>query len=358
MVNPQLAIASTQPKFIIPVFWYTKTAPNELFEPSAVSLNEDTAAKYQGTILKAEFVQSADLTKSFVSQFFKPEEDFYKNLFGIKSRGLSTEEKNTNIYLLVVANSNDSSIGASCYKDMIRMVHTFQDLAEYLDIKIFPTTIYGKTYTLKNIEKAIDDLNPLPTDIVIFYYSGHGFRKEENKNGKAIPYQKSRYPFLDFRAKPDDDYNFYSMNLEEINKKLIKKNARFTLVLSDCCNNVPASTNSVGTPIPKPRGSGLDWNEDNLKALFLNPKRTSIMATAADIGQLASSNNAFGGFFSYFFKTSMEDCFTSFKKNVTWDMVMKDAQEQTVYKAQHTYCGKPNICRQYPFYDKMLMSRD
>ena len=359
--TPRSVIGSIPLKFPIPVFWYTKDPPNEFFEPVAVSILEDTAAKYRGKMLKAAFVQSADLKKDFVSQFFTPDEDFYQNLFGIKARGLTAGEKNTNIYLLVVANSNDSSIGSSCYKDMTRMVHTFQDLAEYLDIKIYPTTIFGKTYTLKNIENAIAALHPSANDIVIFYYSGHGFRKEQTANRKPIPYQKSRYPFLDFRAKPDDDYNFYSMNLEDIYKKLDKKNARLTLVLSDCCNNVPGSTNSEGTPIPPPRGSGLDWNEDNLRALFLNPKHTSLMATAADIGQRASSNNAFGGFFSYFFKTSMEDCFTNFKKNVTWDMVMKDAQDQTSYKAQHTYCSKPyipaNICRQNPFYDKVITSQ-
>ena len=190
---------------------------------------------------------------------------------------------------------------------------------------------------------------------MIFYYSGHGFRKVDRPK-PAKPY--SRYPFLDFRAKPDDDYNVYTLNLEDIFETIRKKGARFNLVLSDCCNYLPVSTNSVGTPVPKPRGSGLEWVEDNCRELFLNPRRQSVLATAADIGQLASSNNDFGGFFSYFFETSMETHFSTLKSKVTWEQVLKEAVNQTSIKAKYTYCGKPyipeNICKQSPFYNTVI----
>ena len=344
---------NSKAKFTPPVFWFVKNPIMGIYEPTVVSDTLNNMA----VLIKAEYVQKDDLKQDFVLQFFAEEDAIYKNLFGPRSRGLSEAEKTVKIHLLVVANTNDSAIGASCYKDMTRMVHTFQDLAEFLDIKIYPTTIFGKTYTKKNIEKAIKDLAPGPNDVVIFYYSGHGFRKVDRPK-PAKPY--SRYPFLDFRAKPTDDYNVYSMNMQDIFETIRKKGARLNLVLSDCCNYLPQSTNSIGEPMPKPRGSGLEWVEDNCKTLFLNPDRQSVLATAADVGQFASSNNDFGGFFSYFFKTSMETHFSTLKTNVTWDQVLQEAAKQTDIKAHYTYCSKPyipaNICKQNPFYNKPVIS--
>ena len=131
-------------------------------------------------------------------------------------------------------------------------------------------------------------------------------------------------------------------------------------MISDCCNTVPEARNAVGRPVLQQRGSDLEWNTDNCKALFLNPNPVSLLTTAADLGQKASSNNQFGGFFSYFFKTAMENHFARFVKNVTWDGVMQETTKETIFKANHTYCDKPytdeNICKQNPFY-KMVFGR-
>ena len=67
-------------------------------------------------------------------------------------------------------------------------------------------SISGKTYGKKNAEAAIKKLNPGPNDIVVFYYSGHGFRK-------AGP--NPRFPLIDLRAKPTKPVIFLNpfMNL-------------------------------------------------------------------------------------------------------------------------------------------------
>jgi hypothetical protein len=93
---------------------------------------------------------------------------------------------------------------------------------------------------------------------------------------------------------------------------------------------------------------------ENCISLFLNEKPMSILMTSADIGEKASGNITFGGFFSYYFKVAMENHFSSFKKNVSWEQIMDDARKQTIEKAELTYCDKPyipqNICKQHPFY--------
>jgi hypothetical protein len=345
-----------QTSFTSPVFWATKDPENNFFEPSAVSATDTDTTKYRAQYFKAEYIKNENLPRKFVSRFFGEQEDFYQALFKPRSRGGNEILKKINIYLLVVANTNDTVIGVSCYKDMKRVVSTFQDIAEFLqyniypNINIYPTTIYGRLYNKKYIDSTIKALKPSEDDIVIFYYTGHGFRKANDNR---------TYPYLDFRAKPGDNYNVQSMNLEDIYQAIRKKGAKFNLVLSDCCNNFPGSTNSKGTPIPESRGNGIEWNVDNCVALFQNTKRMSVIATAADVSQLATSNNNFGGFFSYFFKTSMED-HLALNKPVTWSDILKEAKTQTIEKANNTICIEPapgkdygpeNLCKQSPHYD-------
>ena len=80
----------------------------------------------------------------------------------------------------------------------------------------------------------------------------------------------------------------------------------------------------------------------------------SVLATAASSGQLASSNNDFGGFFSFYFKMAMENYSSKLRNNPTWDLILQDTQKQTIFKAKHTYYDKPyipeNVCQQNPDY--------
>ncbi|MBK7558569.1 MAG: hypothetical protein IPI54_09915 [Chitinophagaceae bacterium] len=99
----------------------------------------------------------------------------------------------------------------------------------------------------------------------------------------------------------------------------------------------------------------MSWSTQNCRDLFLNATPTSILAAAAEPGQLATSNKKFGGFFSYFFRSSVESHFSFFKNKVRWEDVFEETKKKTKYKADHTYCSKPyvpaNICNQYPYVD-------
>jgi hypothetical protein len=276
-------------------------------------------------------------------EYFTTGDTFYKNLFETRTRDLSTVEKNTKIILLVVANINEPTIGPSCLKDRDRTIETFTKLADFLKIKLEYKAISGKEYNKQNVEKEIKNLSPRPNDIVVFYYSGHGFRK---------PKDNRRFPYIDLRPKPDNTYMVNSLNMEDIYDSIKKKGARLNLVLSDCCNTEVTASNGIGDPVPRKKGLLMNYNLENCRALFFNPKQISILATAADAGQKATSNNEFGGFFSFYFKASLENQLSFFKKNVTWQGLLEEAKKQTIRKAEHTYCARPiapeNICEQYP----------
>ena len=145
-----------------------------------------------------------------------------------------------------------------------------------------------------------------------------------------------------------------SVNVEDVYTAIRGKGARLNLVISDCCNTNVESSNAVGNAIPAKKGFSMTWNMDNCRALFLIPMPRSILMSAADRGQKAASNNDFGGFFSFFLKSSMEDQLGFFKTNVSWENILSDTKKNTINKAEHTYCDSPyipaNICEQYPIW--------
>lgn len=362
-VNPRIIVGDSKIKFDPPVFLFKYNPISSFMEPAGIisPSEKQNMTMNSTTSFVAELIRNEELNRNFVSQYFSEDEDFYLNLFNAKTKGLTAVEKNMKMYLLVVADTLDKEIGASCSKDMKRVVETFTGLTSFLGIKIFPKTISGKEYSMKNIQTAINNIKPSANDIVIFYYSGHGFRLPENSrrfpNLKLKNFRNERRNFRDsisWIKKDRQDNITYSLNIEDIFNLIKAKKARFNLVLSDCCNNDIFSTNSTGSKPLKTKGSGIEWSEDNIRTLFLNRNPMSILATAAQTGQKASSNNDFGGFFSYFFKTSMENYCSKLKNNGTWDLILQDAKKQTIFKASHTYCDKPyipeNICQQYPDY--------
>lgn len=358
-INPRIIMGNDKSNYTSPVFVFKYNPATDFFEPSGVlDTNNNTSA---GLSFSWQLIEGAAMSKEFVSQYFSEDEAFYTNLFKPVTKGLSPIEKNTRLLLLVVADTLDETIGASCSRDMQRAVETFKNLTDYLGIKFQPATICGKQYSKANVQSAINVLRPVPNDIVVFYYSGHGFRMPEKPrefpNLKLKNFKNFRQNFRDsvsWIRKDRQDNITYSINIEDIFDMIRKKGARFNLVLSDCCDDDIFSVNATGTRPGKTKGSGVEWSEDNIRALFLNKTPMSILATAAKEGQRASSNNNFGGFFSYFFKMSMENYCSKLKTSPTWDQLFQDATTQTINKANHTYCDKPyipaNICHQEPVY--------
>lgn len=315
-----------------------------LFEPFGVSSSSDECKASVTIFNKVEYTEQKDLTSDFVQKYFYKNETFYKNLFETRTKALTVSERNTKLILLVVANSNDAIIGQSCVKDMNRIVESFKDITDFLGIKYVSQTIFDNNYNKSTVEKAISALRPSQNDIVVFYYSGHGFRK---------PRDNRRAPYIDLRPKNDNTVMENSLNMEDIFNQVKAKGARLNLVLADCCNSLIEKSNSVGDIPARKKGFGMNWSTQNVRDLFMNITPTSILATAAEPGQLATSNNKFGGFFSYFFKTSIEGNFSYFKNNVTWNQVFAETKRQTKWKADHTYCALPenpkNICNQSPY---------
>lgn len=352
----KMIMAASKPRVIIghslllpkhTAYMFVRHEHSGFMEPAYLldSIGNTDPKKFSGINFSAKLVDAIDITPAFILQYFSDDEPFFTNMFNSRTRGLSAEERNMRMLLLAVGNTTDSLIGTACQKDLDRTIQTCRNLAMYLGIPLLEQVITGNGYGKKAVENALKAMKPSARDIVVFYYTGHGFRK---------PGQKTRYPFIDLREKPIDDYFRYSLNMSDIYQVIKKKGARLNLVLSDCCNTDETATNILGSSPLTVKSSGIAWSEDNVRKLFINSKPTSILATAADSTQRAACNRYFGGFFSYFFKSALELNCSRLKSNVSWYTLMEEVKLQTTNKASQTYCDKPkipqNTCRQSPVY--------
>ncbi|MGQ0739755.1 MAG: caspase family protein [Bacteroidota bacterium] len=320
------------------------------FEPDFVDTYDEKTKSYShGKFDNARLLNEEDLTEELVLTYFTKDEDFYKDLFETTTRSLTPQEQKTKLHLLLVANTNDKKIGKTCAVDMKNSFDTYKEVAEFLEIQFVPKVISGDAFSKVNVEKAINALRPARNDIVVFYYTGHGF------NDHKTAYS---YPYLDLRDKSYQEYGGqYTMNMEAINQKIKLKGARLNLVISDCCNNDPSQSPNMTSDDPDTRVSSIGWDKNKCIELFLNPKRISVLATAAKKGELSAGNISEGGFFTSNFLQSLEKHIgklrtTQKELEPTWRSITTLATAETTTRAGRKWCRMPDetvkACTQHP----------
>jgi hypothetical protein len=350
--NPKALIGNGNKEMPLPIIVFTLDKKSGELLPTAVGWRNkagkiliDDAANF-----KADFLTTNKFTKETVSQFFKEGDAFLKNFIKDKIKKFTPDEMKTVIHLLIVADTMEKYIGKSCAMDVNRVMETYNRIVQFIGGDMRVRMVAGPTYSKRNVVSELKLLQPNKNDIVVFYYTGHGYRKETDHR---------RYPYLDLRGKPHDDYLKETLNMEDIYSFIKKKGARLNFVMSDCCNSYIGESNATASQPMKKKTIPLELDSENLRMLFLKAKM-SILATAADSTQRATSNNTFGGFFSYYFNASLEASCSNTKTAYAsantspswWQAVLNEAKTQTSKKAQNTYCAQPyiesNICKQTP----------
>jgi len=344
--NPVVISGDTSQGYDPDIYVFEKDENDEYYDPLKVYSVDDNDSISEGDFTEAKLLEATDLTEDFVSHYFFKEEEFYKSLFETTTRQLTSDEKATTLHVVIVANTNDPDIGTTCMLDKDRTLKIFSDLAEFMGIKLDAKTIFGNDYNKQNVQDAVALLKAAPQDIVIFYYSGHGFSKNDQ-------YQ---YPYLELRSKSFQGLNENSINIEEIYNLIKQKGAKVSLVISDCCNTLPETPAAVSGEVALTRSSSLGWSLNNCLKLFLPPAPVAVLMTAAKKGEMSAGNNSYGGFFTFNFRTSLLNYLSPTHEfaGISWKTLIDEAQTQTVKKATNTLCKNPDgtsgRCVQHPVY--------
>ena len=326
---------------LVPSFVFTKIADstNRFYKPTAVYYPMRGGWANAAVLQNKNYAMDA-LPQNLVKFFYNEMDPYFKNLFAINTRSISKTDSSSVMHLVIISNTLDSAIGASCKIDMYNVSALFTDLSEQMGITLKPLFIYGKSFSIKSVDNAINKLKPKPNDLVIFYYSGHGFR---------TPQTKSKYPNIDLTTSHKQPLEGNFLNMEDIYNRIVIKGARFNLVLSDCCNEKIGALKPSGPELIATKSPGRRLSIDNCKALFFAPNKVSLLATSADVNQYASGNPNVGGFFSWHFKSALEMHTSKLKTNVSWLQVLNEARINTAQQAVTAICDFRR-CTQYPWF--------
>ena len=345
-IDPVVLSGDTSEGYDPDIYVFEKQKSSEYYDPLSVLSVGDNDEVTSGDFDEVNLIEANELTEPFVLQFFSQKDEFYQNLFKTTVRHVTDDEKKVTLHLMVVANTNDPDIGSTCTLDKDRTLKTFSDLCEFMSFKLDVKTIFGDSYNKQSVEDAIATLNPAPRDIVVFYYSGHGFSKNDN-------YQ---YPYMELRSKSFQSLNENSINIEDIYNRIKQKKANLVLVISDCCNTLPETPPAVSGEIALTRSSSLGWNLNNCLQLFLPAAPVSILVTAAQKGEMSAGNNSYGGFFTSNFRSALVNYLSPVFTlgSITWQKLIDEAKTQTSKKAFNTLCNLPDgtraRCVQHPVY--------
>jgi hypothetical protein len=347
---PQFLVPQTAPKFIqtaiddslwLPVFQFeSKTdSTGTYYEPARVFLLQN-GNQQQVSLITVQQKTYEELVKEkpLVLQFYKMNESFYIFLSSFTTRNLNPDEQKRNFYLIIIANTNDATIGKSSQKDLTGMYETFATLTKQAGIGFIPLVVSGDAFNFGNTNLIIDSIKPAPLDIVFFYYTGHGFRYANDV---------SKYPRISFRTNNLQVRAENNLAIEDVYKRLLAKRARVTIVISDCCNEKLGASVPFGLDMLRPRATGtegLKLNYDNFRKLFLPTQSTSIIIGSAGANQLAVGNPNMGGFFTNFFKAELIKSLYSNTGQSTWLRIAITATENTRQQSLTALCdATPNV---------------
>ena len=245
----------------------------------------------------------------------------------------------TTMYVVLVTNSSDGTLGDGFNVNHQNMARLFKDAAKASGMRLNMVEIKGGDFNKQNIFNALANVTPSSNDVVVFYYSGHGFRFSS---------QTVQWPQLDLRPTGVEDIKTNTMNLNtDIYRSLAAKNPRLLMVIGECCNvDLGVGTPSVPSPLTMPLGAPI-MNESAVKNLF-STKGKILIATSKPYESSWYYHDTGGFFGTNFMSTFLSSVgFTSRSTNLSWPTIFKTAMNYTVAQTEG---GEGGTKPQHPIY--------
>lgn len=333
------------PRFL---FKKVKDSTGNYYEPFATEV--DISGNWVGTttITSAEkTIQNLKADEDFVNSFYFEADAFYQFVFDEDTRAIPLPRREK-MFLLLVANTNDKTVGESVATDLKNVSETFTNLARALGIvNIYPIYIKGNEYSKAAVEAAlarIEAQRPSSKDIVVFYFSGHGFR---------LPNQKSDLALMSFRTdlnRKRSEVGDY-IALEDVNNKIKALKPGVSIVIADCCNANIYENPVLGADMIRPRGGGAlgAFNLQSGSKLFFPSSPISILFGSVHKGHLSVGNPEIGGYFTHYFLSELQknlwgyyaNSFSTFggQSKASWLNIGLVARKNTYWKSKAKQCG-------------------
>lgn len=317
-------LAGQDAKFITPVSNGAQYNPDNIVlskKPSETYYTADYVfdnAGNKGVITSFKVLNKADVDNNYLA--------IYKWSWKQSNTTANNDLNNSTLHLILVANSNDPALGNGFNANQQNIKSLFKEVAATCNMQLDIVEVDGYKFGRENISAAINNVVVSANDVIVFYYSGHGFR---------FPNQKTDWPQLDLRTTVSDNINTNTLNLgSDVYMPLTNKNPRLLMVIGECCNvNFGAGTPFIRNPAALPLGATI-MNSSTVKNLF-SQRGKILVATSKPFESSWYYQDTGGIFGSNFTSTFLADVgFTSSNTNISWETIFNDAIQYTIEKTE------------------------
>lgn len=328
-ISPSTTSAKYNPDHIV----LSKTSSGKDYQPEYVYDDGNTV----GEITSFKTLSTDDISTSYLAPYkWKWTESRTQTQTQTQTQNRSTNNNTTTytkfdlsqstLHLILVANTNDSKLGEGFGVNEEMMYDLFKNAAQTCNMKFDKIEVKGYNFGKKSVEDAIYDLETSPNDVIVFYYSGHGFRLKS---------QTSTWPLMDMRNGSGEDMKKSSMSLDkDVYNVLAAKKPRLLIVVGECCNVYVdgLGTPSIPGPLTMPLGSTI-MNANVVKSLF--SKKGKILIATSKPTEYTWYYNDKGGFFGSNFKSAFQkNVGFSSNANINWTDIFKEAIKYTVQRTE------------------------
>ncbi|MGX5857320.1 caspase family protein [Dyadobacter jiangsuensis] len=210
-------------------------------------------------------------------------------------------------YAVLVADTKDPSLGASCEKDLEEMSGTLRNISKKIEYNYRELVCHQDKFGKGGIQEAISKIQCKPEDIIFFYYTGHGINAE-----------KSKFPILYLKDE--------NMELETVHRLLKEKKPRFCLTLGDCCNNLFPGRRGMRPAKPVLKGIGVTQDTKILRKLFVEANG-DLLISSAKKGERATAHPNEGSFYSNTWMQAIAYA-ENHNTHVSWETLLADAENR------------------------------
>lgn len=246
--------------------------------------------------------------------------------FSPPPNGSVPNSSNVTMHLIIVADIEDRKIGEAGRVDVLGIGKEFQAAANEIGVTLKPTLITGEGFNKTNVVNTLNNLKPGSNDIVVFVYTGHGFRFDDDTSD--FP----RFSLTRNRQSPVGN----NLLASEVYDALKKKGARLNITIVDACNNelgIDKPDVDEGV-ILRPSDAGISRRAT--ATLFLNT-RGNIIVAAAKRGQLAGADSKIGGIFMHsFLDAFMYETSITNSSSPSWQTIIENAGRLASQKRNQT----------------------
>lgn len=229
------------------------------------------------------------------------------------------------MHLFIVANTEVADIGSACRVDYNNIRNEMSGIAQSIGIRLKEYDVTGVNYSKKGLKRQIASLRPAANDIVVFLYTGHGFRFDN---------QKDPYPMM---ALTTNDYQPLDGNyvaLSDVYNAICSKGARLNIVLSDCCNSKVGERRPLQGNTLFSRGNN-NFSRKRLAELFFNAKG-SILSTAASPGEYSWCDAAGGMFTLSFIQSLRREISAMSTGEVSWQSIVDNTLKNALQRSRNS----------------------